>query len=194
MTETEMNRVLIGSVEMDKTKGGKPVINLYSTDTRLQFPVLRLFDISALLTVGIDPDSLGTDPAHCRLWAYYTESDKTTSQGTPYKDVQYLERADAPASTTSTDTSALLAELRAIRALLQAMVAPAAPERPPEQETAAPDLDATFPRYGDGSALSSNEAEVTAFSQYVDTEGKVPQDISALRQWALARSNGTNGN
>jgi len=195
----EMNRVLIGSVELDKTKAGKPVVNLYSTDTRLQFPVLRLFDASALLTVGIDPDSLGTDAVHCRLWAYYTESDKTTSQGTPYKDVQFLERVDAPATATSTDNSALLAELRAIRGLLEVLAGtggskvvrsvPAGPahQSAPEPETAANDLDQAFPRYGDGSLISDNEAEVSAFGQYLDVEGHPPQSLAALRQWALAQ-------
>ena len=193
----EMNRVLIGSVELDKTKAGKPIVNLYSTDTRLQFPVLRLFDASALLTVGIDPDSLGTDAVHCRLWAYYTESDKTTSQGTPYKDVQFLERVDAPATATSTDNSALLAELRAIRGLLEVLAGtgaskvvrsiPIAPEQPPEPD-ATNDLDATFPRYGDGSLVSDNEAEIAAFGGYLDVEGHPPRDLTMLRTWTRARN------
>ena len=195
----EMNRVLIGSVELDKTKAGKPIVNLYSTDTRLQFPVLRLFDASALLTVGIDPDSLGTDAVHCRLWAYYTESDKTTSQGTPYKDVQFLERVDAPATATSTDNSALLAELRAIRKLLEVLtgtgaskvvrsVPQAASQSDAEPDTAATDLDATFPRYGDGSLVSDNEAEIAAFGGYLDVEGHPPRDLVMLRTWTRARN------
>jgi hypothetical protein len=117
----DIKRELIGSIELDKTKGGKPVVSLFSTDTRLQFPVLRLFDLSALEVLGIDPNTLGADRVYRRFWAYYTESEKTTAQGTAYRDVEYLEALDAPASTTSVDTSGLLRELAAIRALLQVM-------------------------------------------------------------------------
>lgn len=119
---SDMERVMIGSVALGKTKGGKPVADLFSTDKRLEFPVLRLFDLSMLETVGINPNELGSDPVHKRFWAYYTESEKTTAKGNPYRDCQYLEPIDKPATTTSTDNSALLAELRAIRTLLEIAV------------------------------------------------------------------------
>ena len=146
----EMNRVLIGSVELDKTKAGKPIVNLYSTDTRLQFPVLRLFDLSALLTVGIDPETLGTERLHRRFWAYYTESEKTTSQGTNYKDVEYLESLDTPATTTSVDSSALLTELRAIRQRLDVIIVAQGLEVPDWAERAEAEQVAALPDNGNG--------------------------------------------
>ena len=106
-----MERIMIGSVALSKTQSGKPVADLYSTDGRLRYPVLRLFDLSALLTVGLDPAALTPEPTITRFWAYYTVSEKTNAQGHPYKDVEYLEAIDAPSSSTSTDTSNLLQEL-----------------------------------------------------------------------------------
>jgi hypothetical protein len=120
---SEMQRYLIGSVKRGQTKAGKPIVELYAADSRLQFPVLTLFDLSMLETIGIDPNDLGNEPVYKRCWAFYVESDKTNAQGNAYKDVQYLESLDTPATTTSTDTSALLAELRAIRGLLQVIAA-----------------------------------------------------------------------
>ncbi|HUW09506.1 MAG TPA: hypothetical protein VM537_07225 [Anaerolineae bacterium] len=116
---SDVERMLIGSVQLGKTKGGKPVANLYSTDRRLEFPVLVLFDLSMLEMIGIDPNELGTEPVYKRFWGYYTESDKTTSNGRAYRDCQYLELVDSPATTTSTDTTALLAELRHQTLLLE---------------------------------------------------------------------------
>ena len=122
-----IKRELIGSLELGKTlKGGKPVVDLFSTDTRLQFPVLRLFDLSALQVVGIEPDILEEGQRrHTRFWAYYTESDKTNKDGNAYKDVAYLEPID-PASSApvvpTVDLGALLDELRAIRGLLHLVV------------------------------------------------------------------------
>jgi hypothetical protein len=55
------------------------------------------------------------------FWAIYELSDKVNKAGNPYKDVIALEAIDKPATTTSADNSALLAELRAIRALLTAI-------------------------------------------------------------------------
>ena len=109
-------RVMIGRTESGTTQGGKPIANLYSTDTRLRHPVLRLFDLSALATVGIDPNL--PEPSYTRYWAHYQESEKKNAAGNPYKDVLYLERLDTPATSTSADNSALLDELRAIRAEL----------------------------------------------------------------------------
>jgi hypothetical protein len=112
-------RYLIGLTKAGTTKAGRPIAELYSTDTRLEFPVLVLFDLSMLTTVGIDPNGLHADGIHLRYWAHYEESDKRTSRGNPYRDVLYLEAIDSPATTTSTDTSAMLEELRKIRGLLQ---------------------------------------------------------------------------
>lgn len=114
-------RYLIGRTQRGQTKSGKDVAELYSTDTRLEYPVLVLFDLSMLTTVGIDPNELTAEPVHLRYWAHYEESEKKTSKGNPYLDVVFLEPIDAPASTTSTDTSAIVAELRGIRADLVAL-------------------------------------------------------------------------
>ena len=86
-----MQRELIGSVQLNRTTTGKNVADLYSTDTRLQFPVLRLFDLSALTLVGLDPAAMGKGRVHKRFWAYYTESGKMNSEGNPYRDVHHLE-------------------------------------------------------------------------------------------------------
>jgi len=87
-----------------------------------QYKDLTLFDLSDLLTVGIEPGDLevGTETP-CRFWAIYELSEKLNKAGNPYKDVIALERVDAPATATSTDTSAQLAELREIRKLLHAI-------------------------------------------------------------------------
>jgi hypothetical protein len=168
---SDIQRELIGSIELDKTKAGKPLVNLYSTDTRLQFPVLRLFDLSALLTVGIDPEELGTERLHRRFWAYYTESDKTNAQGNSYKDIEYLEALDTPATTTSVDSSALLAELRAIRALLQVLVDTQGlvlPQAPGDPQS---DLDAFF---GDQAEEPPEPADI----------GTLPTSATTMLAWA----------
>jgi len=119
---TEMKREMIGRIERTTTTTGKPAINFYSTDTRLAYPILRLFNLSALADVGIDANELEPhDEVIARFWAYYTESDKLNQHGFPYKDVQYLEPIDTPATSTSVDTSALLEELRRIRLYLEAI-------------------------------------------------------------------------
>jgi len=81
---------------------------------------LTLFALSDLTDVGIDYADLENGvETPCRFWAYYELSDKLNQSGNPYKDVVMLEPVDKPATSTSTDTSALLGELRAIRALLE---------------------------------------------------------------------------
>lgn len=176
-----IQRELIGSVELDKTKSGKPVVNLYSTDTRLAFPVLRLFDLSALLTVGIDPETLGTERVHRRFWAYWTESDKENAGGNRYHDIEYLEPLDQPATTTSVDNAPILAELRAIRELLTVIAGqPAVP----------PELDPSALRYGDGSLVGNIPAARDAFTAYEQTEGHPPASVEALRAWYRQNQNG----
>ena len=72
-----------------------------------QWPDLKLFDLSDLLEVGIDPAGLQIgQEVPCRFWAIYELSDKLNKAGNPYKDIIALERMDEPATTTSTDTSA----------------------------------------------------------------------------------------
>jgi hypothetical protein len=103
-----------------------------------KFPVLYLFDPGLLVQAGIDPNLEEGKPLHVNLWAHYEVSTKKNSQGNPYKDVVSLERIDAPATTTSTDTTAMLAELRAIKALLLELATngqpPAAAPTPDEDQ------------------------------------------------------------
>ena len=204
-----MEKLLIGSLELSTTKSsGKPVIELYSTNTALQFPELRLFDLSALVAIGLDPNALVQgERLHRRFWAYYTVSDKTNQSGNAYKDVAHLEAIDQPATATSVDTSALLRELRTMNAMLVKIATaleiptanPAAGIEDPVQaaiveatagqapaETA--DSILALPirhryRYASDIACSANENERAAFEAYVKAEGKRPADVDALRQW-----------
>lgn len=132
---TQYNRYMIATTKAGDTKAGRPVAHLFSTDTRLEYPVLVLFDLSMLSTVGIDPDTLNASGTHRRYWAYYTESEKTTSEGNPYRDVQYLEPIEQLTQPTAADLAPVMAELSVIRALLEQLVtgsAPAPPDRPLE--------------------------------------------------------------
>ena len=87
-----------------------------------------LFDVSDLADVGIDFKSLPAGKEiPCRFWVHYELSEKLNKAGNPYKDVVALEAIDRPATSTSTDTSALLQELRAIRQLLEQLL----PHTPP---------------------------------------------------------------
>ena len=161
-----------------------------------QWPDLKLFDLSDLADVGIDFANLpqGED-IPCRFWALYEESEKLNKAGNPYQDVVALEAIDAPATSTSTDNSAILAELRGIRALLQVLVKNGLPEadmpdptvsvgeRIPKPETAPADIDDHFPRYGDGNPVSDNQAEWDAYHTYLAKMSQPPASIDALREW-----------
>jgi hypothetical protein len=150
-----------------------------------QWPDLKLFDLSDLVDVGIDPDSLEIGlETPCRFWAIYELSDKLNKAGNPYKDVIALDPIDKPATVTSTDNSALLAELRTIRAMLERLVD--AQERT-DRETAAGSLDWQSPHYGDDSPLSDNPAEQEAYHDYQEAEGSPPRNVAHLRQWVAAR-------
>lgn len=89
-----------------------------------------LFSLSDLFDVGIDYINLeiGAETP-CRFWCIYQLSEKLNKAGNPYKDVIALEPIDKPATTTSTDTSAIVAELRAIRALLSRLLDTAGPSQ-----------------------------------------------------------------
>lgn len=110
-TTVMSERMLIKEICTGKTKAGKAVGHLFANG-RQMYPELVLFDLSDLQTVGIEPDTLTDSREPCRFWAHYSISDKTTSEGNPYRDILHLEPIDAPASTTSTDTSAMLDVLR----------------------------------------------------------------------------------
>lgn len=160
-----------------------------------QWPDLKLFDLSDLLEVGIDPAGLQIgQEVPCRFWAIYELSDKLNKAGNPYKDIIALERMDEPATTTSTDTSALLSELRAIRMLLERMVGDDGPgmariaAAPEPSEEGGPDPGAVSKQpshYADGSPVSGNPSEWKAYKDYVEAEGQVPENVGRLRQWLL---------
>ena len=107
-----------------------------------------------LAEVSIDPNTLTADSVHLRYWAHYDLSERVNQKGNPYKDILYLEAIDRPATSTSTDTSALLHELRAIRQLLEQLVPggqpPAAPPPAPALTSDEHDVIVT--------ALSANDA------------------------------------
>ena len=121
-----MDRFLIGSFEKATTTTGRDVVDLFDVDTRLEYPVLRLFDLSALAAIGIDPNAIPEGRQFRRFYAYYRESDKRNRAGNPYRDVVHLEPIDTPATaadpsrvpSAAVDPAALLAELRAIKGLL----------------------------------------------------------------------------
>lgn len=202
----DLRRELIGSLELGAThSAGKPVVELFSTDTRLKYPVLRLFDLSALITVGLDPDDLEPGKrVHKRFFAFYTESDKVNKGGNNYRDVSYLEPVD-PASGSQEDLPKLLtalqaqtAELRAIRALLQALVArttsladpftipePGAPPPPtsplPEGPTDDGDLDDFFPRQAPAAQeLAPDPVEEV---EEAPADGHAPRNAASLGHW-----------
>lgn len=161
-----------------------------------QWPDLKLFDLSDLIEVGLDAGALPIgQEVPCRFWAIYELSDKLNKAGNPYKDVIALERMDRPATATSTDTSALLIELRAIRELLetiaqiqeqQAPVVPVPPGSADEDADGPGTRDAHLLQYEDGTTLSDNLHEQEAYDDYLQAKGKVPGNVAVLRQWILA--------
>jgi hypothetical protein len=165
-----------------------------------QWPDLKLFDLSHLIEAGIDPHGLQVgQEVPCRFWAIYELSEKLNKAGNPYKDVIALERMDGPATATSTDTSALLTELRAIRTLLETLAEaqgvslPAAVTRPSpaEEEDESAALDDRPPQYGDGTRVSDNPHEREAYDDYVQATGSAPENVAGLRQWVLATQEGS---
>jgi hypothetical protein len=145
-------RYLITRIKKGQTETGKTVIELYSK--KLQYPVLRLFELDDLHAVGIDHNGLDGTETHCRFWAYYETSNKTNSRGNPYQDVLYLEPIGPVAATAQADDGdldpnlvaealeALTGEVRAIKALLLRLAggdqAPAAPPASPAPANASP--------------------------------------------------------
>jgi hypothetical protein len=112
--------MLITKVELGETETGKPVVEMYGNNGRLKYPELRLFELSELSVVGVDPNSLDDgEVRYARFWAYYTESDKLNQHGNPYRDVVRLEPLESvPIGPTAFDgemNSAILAEVQAIK-------------------------------------------------------------------------------
>jgi hypothetical protein len=150
-----------------------------------QWKDLTLFDLSDLVDVGIDyrvlPESEDTP---CRFWAHYSLSEKLNKAGNPYKDVVALEPIDKPATATSTDTTALLQELREIRHLLEGVAQVLGAQGGLPLAGTSPNWVATL-RYADGQSVGDNEAEIDAFNAYLAAEGTVAGSVDALRQWVL---------
>jgi len=90
---TEEKRLLITKIERGETEeGSKPVIEMYEANPRLKWPTLRLFDLSALFEVGIDPNDLALGEERVvRFYAFYVESDRTNQAGNAYRDITRLE-------------------------------------------------------------------------------------------------------
>lgn len=180
-----MDRLLIVKVvRTDATRA-----DLYGKGHR--WPDLKLFDLGELEAVGIDSASLPQgQEVPCRFWALYTLSEKMNKEGNPYKDVVALERVDQPATSSSTDTSEILAELQAIRAeltatraLVRALVLDRGLDIEIEDILEPSPLDEAFPRYQDGSTLGDNPAEASAFKAYQAINGHAPSNLGALRVW-----------
>lgn len=178
-----MERELITRIQLSTTQAGKTVVNLYSSDTRLKFPVLTLFDLSALEAVGIDPNTLGDEEIHHRFYAYWTESDKKNQQGNPYRDVDYLEPIDLPATTTSVDSSAVLIELRAIHSFALALARHLAPDLPLDTETGELKTPPSLMTYANGDRVGDNPREQEAFIAFLAAQKDCPADRDALRAW-----------
>lgn len=197
-------RMLITKMAMDGT-----TVLLYGA--RHRWPDLRLFDAAELADVGLDwKDLQPGELTPCRFWAHWTPSEKLNQNGQPYKDVVRLEAMDQPASTTSTDTSAIVDELRTIRQLLEILLQKEPlPSLPATAAAPIPDLcpdcstrpcichhlppspDPTTGErtdspitYANGSPVNlDNRAEQDAYGAYILANNAPPQDIDALRTW-----------
>lgn len=191
-----MKKLLIGSVQLNTTKnGGKPVADLYSTNTRLEFAELRLFDLSMLADVGINPNTLGEDRLYRRFWAHYELSDKLNKEGNAYRDVVALEPY-----TNGHDQPGLgdvLSELRQIRRLLETLVQRDAGhlgDARTNPETGELEGDEPPTRtYADGESAETNDAERDAYDLHVRETGEIPASRDALRAWVKARARGPHG-
>ena len=154
-----------------------------------QWPDLKLFDLGELAAVGIDPAGLQIgQETPARFWALWEPSEKLNAAGNPYKNIVGLEPGQATAPTEAPDLGEILAELRAIRALLQVMATAQGLQASEPSEPS--ELDRTFPRYGDGSTLGDNPAELAAYNAHLQATGKPPATVQALRLWYK----GQNGN
>ena len=162
-----------------------------------QYKDLTLFTLSDLVDVGIDYETLqeGVETP-CRFWAYYELSDKLNQNNNPYKDIVMLEPVDNPATTTSTDTTAIVTELRAIRTLLEILVdgsqaAPPVIETGELPQVALGDSDADW--IGDPETRAQEQAvhdELEAMNrarQNGKTQVGVPMDAKELVTWLNQR-------
>jgi hypothetical protein len=100
-------KLLITKLIVSDTTTGKRVALLFSSDTRLRFPSLTLFDLTMLADVGIDPNALKKgEEVRKRFWAHWQTSQKENQRGNLYKDVVTLsafEGDSTPQPTTDLD-------------------------------------------------------------------------------------------
>ena len=159
-----------------------------------QYKDLTLFDLSDLVDVGLAFDTLEDGlEVPVRFWAHYELSEKLNQHGNPYKDIISLEPIDKAATSTSTDTSPMLEELRQIRRLLRLVadkldvpkVDLQTGEIDPPKDPAPEDPLA----YADGSPVSDNAAEAHAYAAHIAAGAGIPADVAALRTWVLDTPN-----
>lgn len=155
---------------------------------RHRFKDLTLFEISDLLTVGIDPNELPLgEEVPCRFYALFELSEKLNKANRPYKDVVALERIDAPATAGSMDSSAILAELRRITAHLTALVKAQGLEVPeledPEPEPADP-IGGNGGRPNGKDAQTAETADLTEPAEVTEPPPAVFANPDAAHLWA----------
>ena len=205
-----MNTYQITRLELSQTKSGKPVVNLFG-DSRLEYPILQLFDLSMLAAVCVDPNTLQENkPIYCTFTAHYTESDKLNQKGNPYKDIVKLEaNSDQPPATSSQADSLLadiLMELKAIRALIltqshtEPVTAVSQPTVNPQPKTSTatshpngrvsqPESDLFQYQYGDGTPVPNEPTIRANFNRYRRAhQEQAPANVAELVSWLKSKS------
>lgn len=162
---------------------------------RHRYPDLKLFDLAELGAVGVDFEALPIgEERPARFWAVYELSSKTNKAGRPYKDIVALEPMAGPATAASLAADAgLLGELRAIRAVLVAMAEASGIVVPTEAEAEPADdgdgdpgeLNRSFPRFGDGTAVP--DAALPFYQEYLQDRTVAPANVDDLRAWTQAQ-------
>lgn len=150
---------------------------------RHQYADLHLFDLASLADVGIKFEDLviGAEMP-VRFWAHYELSAKLNKAGNPYRDVVMLESIDHPATATSTDTTPLLAELRAIRALLEVLASAATGDQLPLSllEHLPNLVKAPAQPTGNGAAAEATQPAAPTPNNELDTVSPpAPEDLNA---------------
>lgn len=109
---SEVQRLLIARTRLGETKKHEPLAELFIDNPKLEYPELRVFDLTMLEMVNIDPNTLNGEFVYKRYWAYYVESDKVNGKGRQYRDVQYLEPCGTQQAQAGPDTDKVLEALR----------------------------------------------------------------------------------
>lgn len=112
---SEEKQLLISRIELGETEDGKPVVEMYEANPRLRWPALRLFDLSRLFVVGIDPNELQLgEERFVRFHAFYVESDRTNKEGNHYKDCVRLEAIETNQDSSGDKFDGIIALLQSI--------------------------------------------------------------------------------